>query len=214
VLAYDYRGFGRSEGSPTESGLIQDALAVTEWVMNVAKVPLQNILFLAQSLGTAIASATVNHYACKQPPIEFGGLILCAPFIDTSQVLLNYSLSGGFPVLGPLSYFPWLRRYFTRRITDTWKTKDRLQSILRKTIRLRLTLVHATNDKVIPYDMTTVLADMIFDTLGEHGIDNEEEIDNGEGGNTIEWRSGDKIIRKVTLSHGGIEHLWKCCYLR
>jgi abhydrolase domain-containing protein 12 len=212
VLAYDYRGFGRSEGSPTESGLIQDALAVTEWVMNIAKVPSKNILFLAQSLGTAIASATVNHYACKQPPTEFGGLILCAPFIDTSEVLLSYSLSGGIPILGPLKYLPWLRRYFTRRVTDTWKTKDRLQSILRKTTDLRLTLVHATSDKVIPYRMTDVLADMISDTLSEHGIDGEEKVDYGEGGTAIEWRSGRRIVRKVTLRHGGMRHRLRWCY--
>src|SRR5271154_2594021 len=39
VLTFDYRGFGRSSGTPSESGLILDALAVVHWAMNVAGIP-------------------------------------------------------------------------------------------------------------------------------------------------------------------------------
>ena len=39
VLAFDYRGFGNSTGSPTEEGLIVDAVSVILWAMDVAHIP-------------------------------------------------------------------------------------------------------------------------------------------------------------------------------
>jgi abhydrolase domain-containing protein 12 len=35
VLTFDYRGFGRTPGKPSERGLILDALAVVDWALNV-----------------------------------------------------------------------------------------------------------------------------------------------------------------------------------
>ncbi|KAK5676984.1 hypothetical protein LTR17_027728, partial [Elasticomyces elasticus] len=37
VLTFDYRGFGRSTGFPSEQGIILDALAVVSWAMTVAQ---------------------------------------------------------------------------------------------------------------------------------------------------------------------------------
>ena len=39
VLAFDYRGFGGSTGSPTEGTLAQDAIDVIKWVIEVAHIP-------------------------------------------------------------------------------------------------------------------------------------------------------------------------------
>jgi abhydrolase domain-containing protein 12 len=44
VLTFDYRGFGKTTGVPTEQGLIQDAIAVVDWALNVAKIPPSHIL--------------------------------------------------------------------------------------------------------------------------------------------------------------------------
>ena len=205
MLAYDYRGFGRSTGSPTEAGLVKDALAVTDWALHVAKVPSKHIIFLSQSLGTGIASAAVLQYASKSPPVEFGGLIMCAPFTNAAEVIMSFS-TFGVPVLAPLHYIPFLRRYFTRRLSDTWNTADRLQSIIARTTALKLTLVHATNDNVIPSRMTESLCEIVLDCLKDHGIDNEHKIDLGEGGIASEWRSGQRLFRKVILHHGGKFH--------
>lgn len=46
VLAFDYRGFGRSTGSPSENGLILDALTVVDWAMNVARIPASRIVHI------------------------------------------------------------------------------------------------------------------------------------------------------------------------
>jgi abhydrolase domain-containing protein 12 len=56
VLTFDYRGFGRSTGAPSEDGMTLDALAVIDWAMNVAGIPPARILIFAQSMGTAVIS--------------------------------------------------------------------------------------------------------------------------------------------------------------
>ncbi|KAL9038757.1 MAG: hypothetical protein Q9180_002939, partial [Flavoplaca navasiana] len=53
VLTFDYRGFGLSQGSPSEKGLIMDAISVVEWAMNTAGVPPSRIMIFGQSIGTA-----------------------------------------------------------------------------------------------------------------------------------------------------------------
>lgn len=47
VLAIDYRGFGRSTGSPTEKGVILDAVTTVNWAVNVAGVPPERIGMLS-----------------------------------------------------------------------------------------------------------------------------------------------------------------------
>jgi abhydrolase domain-containing protein 12 len=65
VLTFDYRGFGRSSGTPTENGILLGALAVVDWpdwAVNVAGIPPSRILIFGQSLGTAVSIATCKHF--------------------------------------------------------------------------------------------------------------------------------------------------------
>ena len=56
VLAIDYRGFGDSSGTPSKEGLVVDARATLDWVVEKgAKV--ENVLIVGLSLGTGVASA-------------------------------------------------------------------------------------------------------------------------------------------------------------
>ena len=101
VLAFDYRGFGRSTGAPTEEGLTTDALAVIEWAATVAKVRHQHIFLVAQSLGTAVAASAVYRLGTS---IELGGMVMCAPFTDAAAVILGYKGTGytATPRTGPI----------------------------------------------------------------------------------------------------------------
>ena len=56
VLAIDYRGFGDSEGHPSEQGLVSDARAAWEWAINNGAKP-NEILLVGLSLGTGVASS-------------------------------------------------------------------------------------------------------------------------------------------------------------
>jgi abhydrolase domain-containing protein 12 len=48
-----YRGFGDSSGTPSEPGLLQDALAIWEWVHSRTG-PDTRVFVYGQSLGTAV----------------------------------------------------------------------------------------------------------------------------------------------------------------
>jgi fermentation-respiration switch protein FrsA (DUF1100 family) len=54
VLLLDYRGFGASEGSPTEEGLYRDADAAYDWLV-ARGTPAERIVLYGESLGGAVA---------------------------------------------------------------------------------------------------------------------------------------------------------------
>lgn len=88
VLVPDWRGYGKSEGSPTESGIYEDALAGYEFLRSRGFPP-ERILVHGESLGT-VAAADV---AARRP---VAGLLLEAPFPSARAVAQTV-----LPLLGP-----------------------------------------------------------------------------------------------------------------
>ena len=156
VITVDYRGFGKSSGSPTEAGLITDGVALVNWAMDVAGIPSERIVLLGQSLGTAVASAVALHFvdpkselllakkdhaeeeqpllngshaeAARPPPTTLAGVVLVAPFSSLPSLMLTYRIGGFFPVLMPLRPFPAVAGMITSRMVDKWQTAERLAS--------------------------------------------------------------------------------------
>ena len=62
IFAYDYRGYGRSEGSPSEEGVLADGLAAHVWLAERAGIPSSQVVLMGRSLGGAVAVdlATTN----------------------------------------------------------------------------------------------------------------------------------------------------------
>lgn len=56
LLAFDYRGFGASGGSPDEEGLYQDALASWRYLTEALGVPPAQIVIFGHSLGSGVAT--------------------------------------------------------------------------------------------------------------------------------------------------------------
>jgi fermentation-respiration switch protein FrsA (DUF1100 family) len=77
LIALSYRGYGGSSGSPSEAGLIRDALAAYGYA--VARYAPRRIVLWGESLGTAVAIALAAEHAV-------GGLILDAPFTSIADV--------------------------------------------------------------------------------------------------------------------------------
>jgi len=77
VLALCYRGYGGSTGSPSEAGLIRDALAAYDYA--VARQPAARIVLWGESLGTGVAVALAAER-------DVGGVILDAPFSSIADV--------------------------------------------------------------------------------------------------------------------------------
>jgi fermentation-respiration switch protein FrsA (DUF1100 family) len=55
LLAFDYRGYGESEGAPSESGLYQDADAAYQYLRHELRVPPERIIVFGHSLGSTVA---------------------------------------------------------------------------------------------------------------------------------------------------------------
>jgi abhydrolase domain-containing protein 12 len=47
IVAVDYRGFGDSTCKPSKEGLLTDALLITDWATNTAKIPASRIVLFA-----------------------------------------------------------------------------------------------------------------------------------------------------------------------
>ncbi|MBI5366613.1 MAG: alpha/beta hydrolase [Planctomycetes bacterium] len=55
VFLFDYRGYGKSAGRPSDEGLYADAEAAFDWLVAEKKIPAERILIFGQSLGGAVA---------------------------------------------------------------------------------------------------------------------------------------------------------------
>jgi fermentation-respiration switch protein FrsA (DUF1100 family) len=79
VFIIDYRGYGRSEGKPTERGLYLDARAAWEYLTNTRGVPADDIIIFGKSLGGAPAI----DLASQVPP---AGLIIQSSFTSAADM--------------------------------------------------------------------------------------------------------------------------------
>ena len=89
VLLLDYRGYGKSSGSPTERGVYVDAETAYVTLRNQHWQP-GNIVLFGESLGTAVAVELASRLPCA-------GLVLEAPFPSARAVAQTV-----IPILGPL----------------------------------------------------------------------------------------------------------------
>jgi fermentation-respiration switch protein FrsA (DUF1100 family) len=89
LLLPDYRGYGKSEGKPSEAGLYMDADAAYQWLIDQGHPPDQ-IVIQGESLGTAVAVDLAARRSCA-------GVVLEAPFNSASRVA-----AGILPFLGPV----------------------------------------------------------------------------------------------------------------
>ncbi|KAI4225439.1 MAG: hypothetical protein L6R36_003923 [Xanthoria steineri] len=214
VLTFDYRGFGRSQGTPSERGLVMDAISVVEWAMNTAGIPPSRIMIFGQSIGTAVTLAVSEHFVLQSPPIVFAGAVLVAPFADVASLVATYRVAGSIPLLSPLARFPELFRYLSTYIRDSWSSKDRIARYIRASEdseeRYRVTLIHAEDDWDIPYHHTQTLFWHAVKAMADHDISYEElelkkntsKTDLGAAGSVMAWQTNKGIVREEILKTG------------
>lgn len=88
VMMFDYRGYGRSEGTPTAEGILQDGRAASEALAEKAGVKESDLVLMGRSLGGAVVVPLAVE-------IEARGLILQSTFSSMKDVadFLNPTLS-------------------------------------------------------------------------------------------------------------------------
>lgn len=125
IFIVDYRGYGRSEGSPGERGLYRDADAAFNYLTKERSIPASSIVVYGASLGGAVAV----DIASRKP---VGGVILESTFTSARAMALKT-----LPIIPPVLY---LRTRF-----------DSIGKIGR--INAPLLMIHGSDDTTVPISM-------------------------------------------------------------
>ena len=124
VVLAGYRGYGRSEGSPSEDGLYRDARAAWEVLTGKHGVPPERIVIYGKSLGGAVA---VDLAAAVGP----AGLIVESSFTSVPDMARRH--------------YPFVPRGVIRTRMDS------LSKI--GGVRCPKLFVHSTGDEVVPFEL-------------------------------------------------------------
>ena len=129
VLALDYRGFGRSEGMPTDQGILRDARAARRWLADKEGIAESDVLLLGQSLGGGVAIDLAAKDGAR-------GLVLAGTFTSLPAVAQHQ--------------VPWLpvKFFMGMQMNSLKKIKDYHGPLL---------LSHGQADEVIPYEQGLAL---------------------------------------------------------
>lgn len=123
VFIFDYRGYGRSHGRPSEEGVLADARAARAWLARRAGIPQRDIVLLGHALGTGVAVDLAAR--------------------DGAKALILESAFTSVPDVGS-SFYPRLPvRLFTRTEMNS------LQKI--RCYRGPLLQSHGNADTIVPY---------------------------------------------------------------
>lgn len=79
TFIFDYRGYGRSSGSPSESGTYLDAQAAWRYLTETKGIPSGRVVLFGESLGGAVAA----WLAAREKP---GALVLASTFTSVPDV--------------------------------------------------------------------------------------------------------------------------------
>jgi uncharacterized protein len=125
VFLFDYRGYGRSLGRPSEEGLYQDALGAHDYLTRTRMIRAERMVLFGRSLGGAVA----GELAAQKPA---AGLILESSFPSIEAVAKFHY--GGLPV-------HWL-------LGADFKLIDRLPHL-----SLPKLIIHGEKDDIIPLEL-------------------------------------------------------------
>lgn len=123
VLIFDYPGYGRSGGSPSETGCYAAADATYAWLTETQQVPPREVLLFGRSLGTGVAVDLASRHSHR-------ALILVSPYTSLPDVAVRrFGLLGAHVVMQ--NRFPSLAK-IGRCTGPTF-------------------IVHGTDDNLIPF---------------------------------------------------------------
>jgi hypothetical protein len=128
VLILDYRGYGRSEGRPSESGLAKDARAAWSYLVDERSLAPGQIVLLGKSLGGAVAVRLATE-------TEPAGLIVQSSFTSIPAMAARH--------------YPFVPQSLVR---TQMSSLDRIGDV-----RCPVLVIHGTHDEIVPYDMGEAL---------------------------------------------------------
>jgi fermentation-respiration switch protein FrsA (DUF1100 family) len=157
VFIFDYRGYGKSEGSPSEQGFYLDGEAAWETLLREGPVLPARVVLFGRSLGCAMAA----DLATKVPA---AGLIL----------------ESGFPHLGAMAkvHYPFV--FSERFLSGRFDALSRL-----KRIKMPVLVIHGGRDTIVPIRLGRRLFETAPEPKEWHEIEEADHNDTylvgGEG---------------------------------
>jgi fermentation-respiration switch protein FrsA (DUF1100 family) len=146
VLIVDYRGYGNSEGSPSEKGIYQDAQAAWRYLTETKRISGKRILLFGRSLGGAVAAYLAAEH-------EVVGLVLESTFTSVPDMAAEL--------------YPWL--------PARWLTRYHYNTLERMTaIGCPVMVIHSPDDEIIPFEQGRLLFQranepkLFFELSGDH----------------------------------------------
>jgi fermentation-respiration switch protein FrsA (DUF1100 family) len=131
VLVWDYRGYGKSAGTPSEAGVIADGLAAQRWLAERTGRTPAEIVVIGRSLGGGVATAIA---------VEQGAALLVLQSTFTS-----------LPDAAA-THYPWL--------PVRWLMQNRFDSLARiRRFTGPVLVSHGTRDEVVPFEQGKRLYD-------------------------------------------------------
>ena len=129
VFAFDYRGFGRNPGSPSETGLYEDALTAYRHLTIELGVAPHRIILAGRSLGSAVAVDLAGR-------VPSGGMLLLSAFDSVPARAARL--------------YPWA--------PVTWLASQRFDSLAKASrVTVPVLQVHAPEDWLVPLDAARAL---------------------------------------------------------
>jgi fermentation-respiration switch protein FrsA (DUF1100 family) len=129
VFIYDYRGYGRSKGKPSEAGLYQDGLAAYDYLVDRKRISPERIIPFGRSLGAAIAVEIATRR-------DIRSIIIESAFTSTKDMAKNMFL---FQLLSP-----FLPHHYNNLIKIKGITVPKL-------------IIHGETDEIVPFSMGEML---------------------------------------------------------
>ncbi len=124
ILIIDYRGYGQSEGEPSEKGTYLDAESAWRYLTEEKKIPPRRILIFGRSLGAAVASHLARNH-------EAQGLILESAFLSVPDIAATR--------------YPFLPMRLLSRFH--YDNRRNLHAIT-----MPVLIAHSRDDELIPYE--------------------------------------------------------------
>ena len=121
VLLFDYRGYGRSTGRPSELGTYRDAHAARSALLARPEVNSDRVIYLGESIGGAVALAL----ALEHPP---AGLVLMSSFTSIRDMARRH-----YPLVPPAV------------VPDAYPSLRRVRDL-----RAPLLVIHGDRDEIVP----------------------------------------------------------------
>ena len=146
VFMIDYRGHGRSEGEPSETGLYTDLESAIKYLHDYENINKNNIILWGRSLGGAVVADVASRDSFK-------GIILESTFTNIRDAAIHLTSTGILE--SKLSFWQKISTKFVRFMpfTQTFRTDQKISRI-----KSPLLIAASVNDTTIPSEMSYKLS--------------------------------------------------------